>query len=215
MSVTVCLLHDRPQAEIATMISINLAKCKEAQIVTGFATPDGLKALQATREAKKITRLIIGSATFKAFEALDKLIAADMPPTAARVHLGHDRGIRGRGRGKSFGPFRPMLHSKIYLFEHSDGTSTAFVGSHNLTGFALRGLNGEAGVLLEGQTSESVFNEVRAHIKESYNQATVYDKTMKEAYAKWYASDFSRLSLEIGNIPRDIERTKTVVLLAE
>ena len=215
MSVTVRFLHARPQAEIAMMIWSRLAKCERALIVTGFATPDGLDALQARKAANKITRLIIGSATFKAFEALDRLIAAGMRQTAAKVHLGHDRGIRGRGKGKSFGRFRPMLHSKIYLFENSDGTSAAFVGSHNLTGFALRGVNGEAGVLLEGQTSESEFNEVRAHIQESYNQAVVYDKTMKEAYAKWYASDLSRLSSKIGEIPNDIKQKNTFILLAE
>jgi hypothetical protein len=41
--------------------------------------------------------------------------------------------------------YHPMLHSKVYFFELAGGTSTAFVGSHNLTRFALYGLNGEAG----------------------------------------------------------------------
>ena len=48
-----------------------------------------------------------------------------------------------------------MLHSKVYLFEMPEEKSTAFVGSHNITGFALGGLNGEAGVLLEGPASSS------------------------------------------------------------
>ena len=79
-----------------------------------------------------------------------------------------------------------MLHSKIYFFEMPEGTATAFVGSHNLTGFALRGLNGEAAVLLEGPSSDPVFDEIRSHIAESYRQAVPYDTSLKEAYARWF-----------------------------
>jgi HKD family nuclease len=49
-----------------------------------------------------------------------------------------------------------MLHSKVYIFELGGGASAAFVGSHNLTRFALYGLNGEASVLLEGKEPDNV-----------------------------------------------------------
>ena len=42
-----------------------------------------------------------------------------------------------------------MLHSKVYLLDMGDDNACAFVGSHNLTGFSLLGLNGEAGILIE------------------------------------------------------------------
>jgi hypothetical protein len=41
-----------------------------------------------------------------------------------------------------------VRHSKVNLMDMGGGAATAFVGSDNLTGFALLGLNGEAGVHL-------------------------------------------------------------------
>lgn len=212
MTVTVTFLHAHPQTKIATMIRDRLARCREAQIVSGFATPDGIEALRATASAGKISRLVLGAATFKAFAALDNLIAAGLPATAARVHLGHTR--KTGGKKNPFAHLRPMLHSKIYLFDMPDGKSVAFVGSHNLTGFALRGMNGEAGVLFEGVSPEPVFDEVRAHIDESYRQAVQYDATLKEAYARWYAEYLDRLRIETGDMPRDAESRRTIILFA-
>ncbi|MDT8333077.1 hypothetical protein RQ831_18655 [Roseomonas gilardii] len=92
-----------------------------------------------------------------------------------------------------------MLHSKIYYFEMPDGTAAAFVGSHNLTGFALRGMNGEAAVLLEGPAAEPAFADIRAHIEAAYNEATLYDASLKEAYVRWYADWLDRLKTSIGD----------------
>jgi hypothetical protein len=108
-----------------------------------------------------------------------------------------------------------MLHSKIYLFDMPDRTTAAFVGSHNLTGFALRGLNGEAGVLLEGASSALVFDEVREHIAESFRQATPYDPSLKAAYAQWLRDYLESLSIETTDRPRDDESRRTVILFAE
>lgn len=212
MSVAVTFLHAHPQTEIANMVRDRMARSQEAQIVSGFVTPDGIDALRATASAGKISRLVIGAATFKAFEALDGLISAGLPSSAARVHLGHSR--RTGGRKHPFERLRPMLHSKIYMFDMPDGMSAAFVGSHNLTGFALRGMNGEAGILLEGYASDPVFVEVRAHITESYTQAVHYDMTLKEAYARWYAEYLDRLRIETTDMPSDTESRRTIILFA-
>jgi hypothetical protein len=79
--------------------------------------------------------------------------------------------------------------------EMPDGSATALVGSHNLTGFALRGLNGEAGVLLEGAASDAAFADIRQHIAESFLQAAPYDPTLKEAYAWWTREYFEGLRI--------------------
>ena len=66
-----------------------------------------------------------------------------------------------------------MLHSKVCLMEMENSRSSAFIGSHNLTGFALMGLNGEAGVLLEGPSSSAEFDDIRNHIATAVRQAVV------------------------------------------
>jgi hypothetical protein len=76
-------------------------------------------------------------------------------------------------------------------------------------------MNGEAGVLLEGHASEPVFDEVRAHVDESYRQAVPYDTTMKDAYARWYAEYLDRLRIATGDIPTDSETRRTIILFAE
>jgi HKD family nuclease len=213
MSVTATFLHSRPQREIASTIRNRLAGCRTAEIVSGFATPDGVDALRAKNVSNKIKRLVLGAGTFKAFEALDGLINSGLPTGAARVHLGHTRATGGRKH--PFARYRPMLHSKIYFFEMPDRTATAFVGSHNLTGFALRGLNGEAGVLLEGTSSDRVFDEVRGHIVESFRQAVPYDPSLKAAYAQWLRDYLEQLGIDATDMPRDDESRRTVILFAE
>jgi hypothetical protein len=213
MSVTASFLHSRPQREIASIIRSRLAGCRTAEIVSGFATPDGVDALRAKSVSSKIKCLVLGAATFKAFEALDGLISSGLAAGAARVHLGHTRATGGRKH--PFARYRPMLHSKIYFFEMPDGTATAFVGSHNLTGFALRGLNGEAGVLLEGASSDPVFDEVRGHMAESFRQAVPYDPSLKAAYAQWLRDYLEQLGIDATDMPRDDESRRTVILFAE
>jgi hypothetical protein len=148
-------LHAVPHQKTATLIRDCLARCREARIVSGLATPDGMAALLAGASAPKIARLVLGAGTFKTSDALDGLIAGGMPAHAARVHLGFSR--QTGWPNNPFERMRPMLHSKIYYFEMTDGQAAAFVGSHNLTGFALRGMNGEAAILLEGPATNPAF----------------------------------------------------------
>ncbi|SDE47645.1 phospholipase D family protein [Belnapia rosea] len=213
MTLAARFLDAYPHHNIARLIRDRLARCREARIISGFATPDGVAALKVGASAPKITRLVLGAGTFKAFQALDSLITSGLPASAARLHLGYSRAT---GWPKNpFERLRPMLHSKIYYFEMPDGTAAAFVGSHNLTGFALRGRNGEAAVLLEGPASEPGFADIRAHIEEAYRVAVVYDAALKEAYATWYADYLDRLKTDITDMPRTGTGGRSLVVMAE
>lgn len=153
MTLSVQVLFGCPQQEIASLLSDRLNRCVSASLVAGFMTVDGIEAIGAPIRAipGKLTRLVVGAGTWRAFDALDGLITAGVSRSALHVHLGH---TRPSGTNKNpFHRYHPMLHSKIYLLDMGNGNAAAFVGSHNLTGFALRGLNGEAGVLLEGPTN--------------------------------------------------------------
>ena len=213
MTVATTFLHSRPQKEVASLIRSSLAACRTAEIVSGFATPDGIDALRAKSLSNKIARFVLGAGTFKAFEALDGLIGSGLSPGAARIHLGHTRATGGKKH--PFARHRPMLHSKVYLFEMRDGRASAFVGSHNLTGFALRGLNGEAAVRLDGPASDPLFAEIRSHIGESFRQAVPYDTSLKEAYAQWYRDYLEQLRIDATDMPRDDESRRTVILFAQ
>ena len=58
-----------------------------------------------------------------------------------------------------------LFHPKVYHFRRSDGTETAYVGSANLTGPGLNGLNVEAGLIVDSRDDDPrVLTEIRERI---------------------------------------------------
>lgn len=216
MSVSAKILFDRPQQEIASLLRDRLDCCTSASLVVGFMTVEGIEAIADPLRAHpaKLNQLVVGAGTYRAFEACDRLIDAGVDPDNLHVHFGFTRKTRG-GAKHAFLRYHPMLHSKVYLMETGSGYSSAFIGSHNLTGFALMGLNGEAGVLLEGPSSSPEFDDIRNHIAEAVKQATIYDSSMKDAYTWWAVQFIDGLRAKFNDRPRDAEEKRTIVLLAE
>jgi len=218
MTVTVQVLFDEPQHEMASLLRNRLTRCTSASLIAGFVTVEGIEAIAAPLRAHpgKLAHLVVGAGTWRAFDALDRLISVGVAPSALFVHLGHSRATTSAGAQHAFFRYHPMLHSKVYLLEMGDGTSAAFVGSHNLTGFALLGLNGEAGILLEGRSDEPEFAALRQHVAEAVSQAVPYDPTMKEAYSWWTSQFIDGLRAKANDIPDpdDAEKKRTVVVIA-
>jgi HKD family nuclease len=216
MSVSTTVLFDQPQNEIATRIRAKLAQCRHASIVVGFATVEGVKAITEPLKTHpgKLSKIVVGAATYRAFDALDYLASFGIPVSQFFVHLGHSRQT-GKAAKHPFYRYHPMLHSKVYYFDMGDGTACAFIGSHNMTGFALLGLNGEASVQLEGDVKSPQFSSIRAHIDESVAQAVPYDPALKEAYSWWTSEYLEGLKQKANDIPRDGESKRTIVIIAE
>jgi HKD family nuclease len=218
MSVRVQVLFGRPQHEIASLLRDHIKRCTSASLVAGFMTVEGIEAVAAPLRAHpgKLAHLVVGAGTWRAFDALDRLVSVGVAPSALFVHLGHSRPTSSAGAQYAFFRYHPMLHSKVYLLEMGDGTSAAFVGSHNLTGFALLGLNGEAGILLEGRSDEPEFAALRQHVAEAVSQAVPYDPIMKEAYSWWTSQFIDGLRAKANDIPDpdDAEKKRTVVVIA-
>jgi HKD family nuclease len=218
MTITVQVLFDRPQREIATLLRNKLSQCASASLVAGFMTVEGLEAIAAPLRTHpgKLVHLVVGAGTWRAFDALDRLVTAGVAPGALFVHLGHSRATTSADAKHKFFRYHPMLHSKVYLMEMGDGTTAAFVGSHNLTGFALLGLNGEAGILLEGNADAPEFVALRQHVASSVAQAVPYDPTMKEAYSWWTTQFIDGLRAKASDVPDpdEAENKRTVVVIA-
>lgn len=217
MTVSVQVLFGRPQQEIASLLRDRLSRCASASLVAGFMTVEGIEAIAAPLRAQpgKLAQLVVGAGTWRAFDALDTLLAAGVSPSALHVHLGHSRPTGARA-AYPFLRYHPMLHSKVYLMNMGNGTAAAFVGSHNLTGFALLGLNGEAGVLLEGEADAPEFVALRRHVAEAVRQAVPYDPAMKDAYSWWTTQFLDGLRAKANDIPDpdDAEKKRTIVVIA-
>jgi hypothetical protein len=216
MSLNVQFVYDSPQREIASLLRGLYQGCKSASLVAGFMTVEGIDALlQPIRsDPSKLGSLLIGAGTWRAFDAFDQLLGLGIPPDRLRVHLGHSRPTTA-GAKRPFYRYHPMLHSKVYLFERSDGSAAAFVGSHNLTGFALCGLNGEAGVFLEGPGASDPFPGIRAHINAALAESLQYDPNQRDALAWWAGQFMEGLADKFDDYPRDGEAKKTIIILAQ
>ena len=212
MSLSAKVLYDMPQQEIASLLRRRLDSCTSVSLVVGFMTEDGINVIAEPLRTSpnKLCHLVVGAGTYKVFEACDHLLEVGVNPDHIHVHLGSTR-LNRRG----FVRYHPMLHSKVYLMEMGDGSTSALIGSHNLTGFAMQGLNGEASVLLEGPSSHSVFEDIRLHIDAAVRQAVVYDTLKKEGYAWWAATYIKGLGGQFKDQPRDAEIQRTMVVMAE
>jgi hypothetical protein len=78
----------------------------------------------------------------------------------------------------------------------------------------MHGLNGEAGVLLEGPAASAQMQAVAAHVDECAAQAVEYSRSMKEAYAWWAVQYFEGLAAKANDVPRDGEGEATIIVLA-
>jgi hypothetical protein len=209
------VLFDRPQQELATLLRGRINRSKSIRIVSGFATVEGFDAIFPSLRANvgKLDTLVVGAGTYRAFQLFDELLDAGVAAARLRVHLGHTRAT-ATGAKHAFYRYHPMLHSKMYLLEMRDGTMSAFIGSHNLTGFAMHGLNGEAGVLLEGPPESPQMQAALAHVDECIAQAVEYSPSMKEAYAWWTLQFVEGLAAKVNDAPREGEGKPTIIVLA-
>jgi hypothetical protein len=87
------------------------------------------------------------------------------------------------------------------------------IGSHNLTSFALGGLNGEAAVMLEGPADAAEFRKVRLHIDTAESEATPYSPDLKEAYSWWAKQFFEGLESEVS-LASDWRVVRTILIFA-
>ncbi len=216
MPVQVQVLFDKPQREIKSLLQARLDHCQAASLVSGFVTIEGIEAIAPPIRVNptKLNHIVVGAGTYRAYEAFDGLIASGVPLDRFFVHLGHSRATASSKAKHRFYRYHPMLHSKVYLLDMGDGSTCAFVGSHNLTGFALLGLNGEAGILIEGPSNSSEFNSIRKHIEESVAQSVPYSPGMKEAYSWWSTQFIEGLRAKFNDQPREDEAKRTIVILA-
>jgi hypothetical protein len=131
------LLYAVPRTELVTRLNALITGSISFSTVVGFLTEEGISLIGDALGGRPgvLSTLEIGATTMKACDGLDRLRSIGVPADRLRLHLGHSRLTK-----TAFVKYHPMMHSKVYLFEGAD-RSTAIIGSHNLTGFAIGGQN--------------------------------------------------------------------------
>jgi hypothetical protein len=211
-TATTTFLFDEPCSEIAAHILERASKAEAIDIVTGFATLDGLKKIiqPIEKDPQKLRSIVIGKATTRACDALDYLDKIKVPKDRLKIHLGFSKFDKYRNLINT--KYIPMIHSKIFYLELPDGSASAFIGSHNITAFAMNGANGEAGVLIEGDKDNKNLLKVKKHIISINRQSTIYNSTKKELYVQLTRNYIQ--GFEAAMFPEDSEDKRTVLIFA-
>ncbi|QDV85593.1 restriction endonuclease PLD domain-containing protein [Stieleria magnilauensis] len=213
MAVSIEMLHAVPQQEVYSRVRDLIRRSNKVSVAVGFLTEAGVSLISSaiTPNPAVLHSLVVGATTLKACDGLDQLLAVGVPSRNLKVYLGHTR----PGRGNSFTKYHPMMHSKVYLFE-SDNQASAIVGSHNMTGFALAGQNSEASLLISGDRTDPVFDEIRSHVAAIESGSQQYDPTKSHAYAWWFRQLFNGYMYKVlyGDGEDGVEFKRNVVAIA-
>jgi len=210
-AATTTFLFDEPRSEIAAQILERASKAEAIDIVTGFATLDGLLKIiePIEKEPEKLRSIVIGKATTRACDALDYLKKINVPKERLKIHLGFAKDTTHLRNGEKY---RPMIHSKLIYMDLPDNKACAFIGSHNLTAFALSGENGEAGVLIEGDRDDENLKKVKKQINAINNDASIYDPKKRGLYIHWNQSYIAGFQSEM--FPEEDKDPRTVLIFA-
>jgi len=160
----------------------DLGAAQGVSIIVGFMTQSGVDSIKGflKRNPSRLKVLVVGRAGAAALSALSQMQKQlDLADGVLKIHLGRASQPIGY---QAPNPFRPMMHSKIYYLESGED-AIAFVGSNNLTQFALRGDNCEAAVRLEGKKNDAEFTRIRSHIDGVVSESTDFDSTKMDIYA--------------------------------
>ena len=115
---------------------------------------------------------------------------------------------------KSLCAISPNVAQQGLLYGVSRWTASAFIGSHNMTSFALTGLNGEAAVMLEGPAELAGIRQgPRTRRGRPATRPLPYSSGLKEAYAWWAREFLEGLRIEV-HLPQDWTIIRTILLFA-
>jgi hypothetical protein len=78
ITVTAQVLFDRPQHEIASLLRALITRCAKTSLVAGVMRVERIEAIAAPlrMNPSKLAHHVVGAGTWRAFDALDRLLAA-------------------------------------------------------------------------------------------------------------------------------------------
>jgi hypothetical protein len=159
--------HEKPRAEAYDRLKAVMARgtvCLRGAVC--FVTEEGCRLL---RENIALFRLpgsyfIAGYNEISAIPAINEL--CNLAPGAFHFH-----GVAREGSEDAEGHLPPgLMHDKL-IYAEGESEATVWVGSHNFTHNALRGVNIEAATITTGDKNHPFFRQVRAHLESIRNES--------------------------------------------
>lgn len=189
-TMNVKFYFNRSRGDLRSELTNALKECTSFKVVTGFVTEAGMSDFGYRPDIiKKLDLLVFGHANEKALQSMSGLYD-DLEKTGKhdiiKIHLGYGHSVAEKDRLKQI--YRPMMHSKVFLFHYSDGRFRAFVGSQNISGYSLRGLNSEAIVEIDGQIIEKIYEDLLSEIASIDEEAKTFRKEFLDIYEKLHTN---------------------------
>ena len=105
----------------------------------------------------------------------------------------------------------PLMHSKV-VYAEKGNDAQLWVGSHNLTGNAMLGLNYEAALLIKGDKHEQYFLDALTHLEACKQDSILYDPDNSDGITDPGGEDVLVIHAECEKIP-DSNFSWTIQLL--
>jgi len=185
MTITHFLSQGRRSKKLSDEIRKVLPTTDKIKIVSGFMSREGFFNVfgQTDSEIKdngsKIEYVVVGRLTVECAEIFDELYSMPEYKEKLFVNLGLGRLNKKR---TAINRFLPMIHSKIIALNPTSESNTFYIGSANLTHFAIDDFNAEAGIIFNDM-AESERNEITKYMDNLKNlPSTVpYDPSLKDS----------------------------------
>lgn len=190
------------RGDLTHQLQIALRECKSLKIVSGFVTERGVADLGEDLE-NKLDLFIFGHANGKALQAMSSLydrLEKNGKKGIIKIHFGYGHESE---QNKLHYVYRPMMHSKIFLFDYDNGLFVAFVGSQNVTGYSLEGMNSEALVRIEGNITDPIYSKLISSINKIETKAELFDKRFAWEYELFHENVVKGMLSEIERPKRE------------
>lgn len=210
MDISTFLTQGRRAKKLSETIKKALPSTSRIKIVSGYLSKRGFTQVFGSDQefikenSKKMEYIIVGRLTLECAEIFDELYYLPEYKDKLFVNLGIGRLNKSR---TAITRFIPMVHSKIIALNPTEDDNLFYIGSANITHFALEDLNAEAGIILEN-LDESQRNEISKYMDnlKTMKSTIPYNPSLKDSLI-----DLSNLSADPTE--KDLESIETSLLV--
>src|SRR5574341_908515 len=185
MSTTHFFSQGRRSKKLSEEIKKVLPKTNNIKIISGFLTREGFEKVFGQDEknirenGRKIEYIVAGRLTVECAEIFDELYL--MPKYKNKLFINIGLGRLNISQ-TAINRFLPMIHSKIIALNSSSDDNLFYIGSANITHFAIEDFNAEAGVILKNIDSSERTSITRYMDNLKNLKSTVpYDPSLKDS----------------------------------
>jgi hypothetical protein len=210
MDISTFLTQGRQTKKLSETIRELLPSTNRIKIISGYLSKRGFTQTfgpdqESIKEnGKKIEYIVVGRLTLECAEIFDELYCLPEYKDKLFVNLGIGRLNKSK---TAITRFIPMVHSKIIALNPTEDGNLFYIGSANITHFALEDLNAEAGIILEN-LDESQRNEISKYMDnlKTMKSTILYNPSLKDSLI-----DLSNLSADPTE--KDLESIDTSLLV--